>query len=311
MEGVGQRICPLCGCWEHLLMNLTVSCMDCSCIILLGRGQFVFLLPKEEIKASAGHLLSPCGFWVCTARCHWDLGSFCVPEHLRLQSRAAAKSHVQQDMDARASGRSTHCKVKKAFPRLHQLHKPVGAAAITVTPMSHFVCKLWVASPFFGGESSGGKQGNLDFVPTLALQFFPSCPLLPHLLRCPPGEGPFPAYTEIKATVLGGISDCCYNISIFSGHEPVCKMQFLITSRFFQKAKLARPNPTFSNWIKPAFKKGGKKVQGSDCRLVLIIENSQHAMFNLPFSGKGFGLLCSYHHFPCIFGLAAAWMRTF
>lgn len=163
-----------------------LSCMDCSCIILLGRGQFVFLFPKEESKASAGHLLSPCGFWVCTARCHWDLGSFCVPEHLWLQSRAAAKSHVQQDMDARASGRSTRCKVKKAFPRLHQLHKPVGAAAITVTPMSHFVCKLWVASPFFGGESSGGEQGNLDFVSTLALQFFPSCPLLPHLLRCVP-----------------------------------------------------------------------------------------------------------------------------
>lgn len=57
---------------------------------------------------------------------------------------------------------------------------------------------------------------------------------------CPLGEGPFPAYTEIKTTVLGEISDCCFNISIFSGHEPVYKVQFLIMSRFFSESKTSR-----------------------------------------------------------------------
>lgn len=91
---------------------------------------------------------------------------------------------------------------KKAFPRLHQLPKAVGAAAITVTHVSHFLCKLWVASPFVGEKAVAGKQGNLDFVPTLALQCSPSCSGVR-----PPGGGPSPAFTEIKATLLGEISD--------------------------------------------------------------------------------------------------------
>lgn len=223
---------PLWERWEHLLMCLTVPCVGYSCIALLGGAQFVFLLPKGGIHS---HLL---GF-ECTVRCHWDLGSFCVPEHLWLRSRAPAKSHFCRTWCTCLWQKHT-LQRKKAFPRLHQLHKPVGAAGITVTHMSHFVCKLWVASPFLEEKAVSGKQGNLDLSPPWQSS------------AVPPGERQTPAFP--KATVIGGIRDCCYNTSTFSGHESVCKVQFLTMSTFFQKTKkLVRPNPVFSNWIKPAF----------------------------------------------------------
>lgn len=258
--------------------------MGCSCIVVPEELSLYSSFPKERASPQQGihnHLL---GF-ESTVRCHWDLGSLFVLEHPWLQSRAAAKSHIDQDVDARAPLTQAHTTKEKSFSQiLHQLPRPVGAAAITVTHISHFMCKLWVASPFVEEKAVAGKQGNLHFVPTLVLHCSPSCSGV-----CPPG-GPSPAFTEIKATVWGGISDCCYNI--FSGHEPVCKVQFLITSRFFQKVKkLLGPNPVFSNWMKPALKKRGKKVQASDCRLVLIIEIHSMQCSSSLFLGRGWPLV--------------------
>lgn len=234
---------------DCVLHGLFVHC-------LAWRARFAFLLPKGESKGSAGHALSPSGFW---EHSQVPLG-FGVP----LCPWASMAPEQGTSQVTCSSGHGCTClwhrhtlQRKKAFPRPHQLHRPVGAAAIAVTHTSHLVCKLWVASPFVEHKAVAGKQGNLDFVPTLALQCSPSCSSV-----CPSGEGPSPAFTEIKATVWGGISDCCYNISSFSEREPVCKVQFLITSRFFQKAKkLVGPNPVFSNRIKPALKKREKKYK--------------------------------------------------
>lgn len=55
-----------CGCWEHLMTYLAVSCMGGSYIFLLRRHQFVFFLPKGESEAPGVHSLAPFGFWVCT-----------------------------------------------------------------------------------------------------------------------------------------------------------------------------------------------------------------------------------------------------
>lgn len=168
--------------------------------------------------------LSPSGFWV-HSQVPLGFGVLLSPWAPVALEQGSSQITFLQDMMHVPLAKHT-LQRKTAFPRLHQLHKPVGAAGITVTHVSRFVCKLWVASPFSGGESSGWEAGKPGFVPTLALQCRPSCSGV-----CPPGERQTPAFT--KATVLGGIRDCCYNTSTFSGHESVCKVQFLTISTFF------------------------------------------------------------------------------
>lgn len=281
---LGHRISPsvnvenICWCiYHYFLPELFVHHLAWKSSVCIPLSQM------REQGPSAGHPLSPSGFWEHSQvplgfgvlLCPW---TSTTPEQGTSQVTCSSgcgctclwQKHTTKEesfsQTAPASQTSGSCS-NRSYPR------PISCASCALP--AHFLEEKAVA----------GKQGNLDFVPALACQCFPSCSGV-----CPPWEGPSPACTEIKATVLGGISDCCYNKSIFSGHEPVCKVQFLIKSRFFQKAKkLVRPNPVFSNWIKPALKKKkkGKIVQTSDCRLVLIIENSQHAMFIFPFSGKG------------------------
>lgn len=166
-------------------MCLPVSCMGCSCIILLGRGQFVFPLPKGESKASAGHSLSPAGFWV-HSQVPLEFGVLLCLWVSVTPEEAPAKSHVQQDMDACASGRSTHYKEKKLFPDCTNFTNQweLQQSQLPTCPISCASCGL--PALFLEEKAVAGKQGNLDFVPTLAFQFSPSCPLLPPLLCCVP-----------------------------------------------------------------------------------------------------------------------------
>lgn len=141
-----------------------------------------------------------------------------------------------------------HTTKRKSFSQTAPTSQTSGSCSNHSYPRVPFHVQAVGCQPFFWRRKQwlGSKETWILSPPWHSSSLPPAhcCPLCSAV--CPPGEGPSPAYTEIRATVLGGISDCCYNISIFSGHEPVCKVQFLIRSRFFQKAKkLVGPSSSF------------------------------------------------------------------
>lgn len=217
-----------CGCWEHLLTYLAVSCMGGSYIFLLGRRQFVFFLPKGESEAPGVHPLAPFGFWVCTVIVgfwvpFWPWASAALME-------STSKGTCSAGPWSRCLWQKPTLEGKKLFPNCTNFRN-AALACQSQLPTHPISC----ATLFSGGESSGWEvKKNLDFVPTsaLVLSLLPiACPICSSV--CPPGKGPSAASPEIKATVLGGTSDHCYNIDIVSGHEPVCKVLFFILSRLF------------------------------------------------------------------------------
>lgn len=164
------------------------------------------------------------------------------------------------------------------------------------------------------------KQGNLDFCPCLIL----SLSLVPcsstqvrALLERDCLGGP-----EIKATVLGETSDSCYNINTGSRHKLVYEVMFFVLGRlfcYFPKRVKSGLIWILAAKLKHAFKEGGwgRKLQASNCRWVFETENSEHSVFDLPCSGKGWPLgfvqhaAQKNHQFSRVFGFAAARMRTF
>lgn len=149
-----------CGCWEHLLTYLAVSCMGGSYIFLLGRHRFVFFVPKGESEAPGVHPLAPFGFWVCTVI---GLG-FWVP--------------FWPWASADAYGRSPHYK-EKSFSQTAPTSETQPLHANCSCPHTPFRVQAVGCQPFFPEEKAvAGKWRKTWILCPPRHWFSPSCPLL-------------------------------------------------------------------------------------------------------------------------------------
>lgn len=120
------------------------------------------------------------------------------------------------------------------------------------------------------------KQGNLDFCPCLILSLLlVPCPSIQvrALLERDCLGGP-----EIKATVLGGTSDSCYNINTGSRHKLVYEVMFFILGRLFcYFPKRGKKVKSGLIWIlatkfKHAFKEAGRGRGAGNCKPAIADE---------------------------------------
>lgn len=177
--------------------------------------------------------------------------------HLQLWQRSPATLCIEQNTNAGASDRSPDYKEIMLFPNCAN-------------------CRNWCELQPSRARAVARKQGNLDFCPCLILSLLlVPCPSIQvrALLERDCLGGP-----EIKATVLGGTSDSCYNINTGSRHKLVYEVMFFILGRLFcYFPKRGKKVKSGLIWIlatkfKHAFKEvwrgrgAGRKLQASNCR---------------------------------------------
>lgn len=201
VEGVGQRISPSVGVENICWCVLAVSRMGCLCIVLLGGAQFVFFLPKGESKAAGGHPWSPSGFW---EHSQVPLGSevLLCPWASMTPEQGSSQVPRSSGCGCSAFGRSTRCKGKKLFPDCTNFPKQweLQQSQLPTCPISCASCGL--PALLWGRKQWLGSKETWILSPP-----WRSSALGPALVCAPPGGGPSPAFTEIKATLLGEISD--------------------------------------------------------------------------------------------------------
>lgn len=113
-------------------------------------------IPPSQRREQGLRRPSTITFWVLRAQS----GTTGVPGHPWLQSRTGAESHVHQDLDARAFGRSTHCKGKKLFPDCTNLTKQweLQPSQLPTCPISCTSCGLpallWRRKQWLGSKET-------------------------------------------------------------------------------------------------------------------------------------------------------------